>query len=155
VSDVHAKKSDEEIIELAKKMHIEDVIEDQENGLDGLLGNLSNKGRDLSGGQWQKVALLRAVYRDKTDIIILDEPTAALDPLAEAELYRNFAQIVGERTTLFISHRLGIAKLVDRILVFKNGCIVEDGSHQDLISRKGYYYEMYQAQADWYKIDKE
>jgi len=151
VSDVHARKSDEEIIELAKKIHVEDVIEDQENGLDGLLGNLSNKGRDLSGGQWQKVALLRVVYRDKTDIMILDEPTAALDPLAEAELYRNFAQISGERTTLLISHRLGITKLVDRILVFKDGRIIEDGSHYDLMKQKGHYYEMYQAQASWYQ----
>lgn len=151
VSDVDAMKSDEEIIELARTIHVEDVIEDQEKGLDGLLGNLSNKGRDLSGGQWQKVALLRAVYRDKTDIMILDEPTAVLDPLAEAELYRNFAQITGERTTLLISHRLGITKLVDRILVFKDGRIVEDGSHYDLMKQKGHYYEMYQAQASLYQ----
>lgn len=83
--------------------------------------------------------------------MILDEPTAALDPLAEAELYRNFAQIAGERTTLLISHRLGITKLVDRILVFKDGRIIEDGSHYDLMKQKGHYYEMYQAQASWYQ----
>lgn len=153
VSDLHCNRTDQEIIELAKKIHVEDVIDDQEEGLDGLLGNLSRKGRELSGGQWQKIALLRAVYRDKTNIMILDEPTAALDPLAEAELYRDFAQITGNRTTLLISHRLGITKLVDRILVFKDGRIIEDGTHHELIDKKGHYYEMYQAQASWYQTD--
>ena len=151
VSDQECNRTDEEIMGLAKSIHVEDVIEEQENGLDGLLGNLSQKGRDLSGGQWQKIALLRAVYRGKTSIMILDEPTAALDPLAEAELYRNFAQITGNRTTLLISHRLGITKLVDRILVFQDGRIIEDGNHQELMKKKGQYYAMYQAQASWYQ----
>jgi len=79
--------------------------------------------------------------------------TAALDPLAEAELYRNFAQITGNRTTLLISHRLGITKLVDRILVFRDGRIIEDGTHHELMNKKGHYYEMYQAQASWYQTD--
>ncbi len=151
VSDSKRSLSDGEIMELARKIHVEDVIIEQPNGLEEQVGRLSAKGNDLSGGQWQKIALLRAVYRDNTNIMILDEPTAALDPLAEAELYRNFAQITGERTTLLISHRLGIAKQVDRILVFHEGQIVEDGSHEELMSRKGYYYKMYQAQAGWYQ----
>lgn len=151
VSDASQNLSDETIMELAKKIRVEDVIEEQANGLDSLLGHLSSKGNDLSGGQWQKIALLRAVYRSNTSIMILDEPTAALDPLAEAELYRNFAQITGDRTTLLISHRLGITKLVDRILVFRDGRIVEDGTHQELMEQKGYYSEMYQAQASWYQ----
>ena len=151
VSDTTRKRSDEEILELARNIHVEDVIEEQAEGLDGVLGRLSEKGNDLSNGQWQKSALLRAVYRDKTDIMILDEPTAALDPLAEAELYRNFSEITGDKTTLLISHRLGITKLVDRILVFKDGRIIEDGSHQELMEHKGQYYNMYQAQAAWYQ----
>lgn len=85
--------------------------------------------------------------------MILDEPTAALDPLAEAELYRSFAQITSNRTTLLISHRLGITKLVDRILVFRDGRIIEDGTHQELMEKKGYYSEMYHAQAAWYKTE--
>ncbi|MBQ6797950.1 MAG: ABC transporter ATP-binding protein [Oscillospiraceae bacterium] len=153
VSDTSQKLSDETIMELARKIHVEDVIEEQANGLNSLLGHLSSKGNDLSGGQWQKIALLRAVYRSNTGIMILDEPTAALDPLAEAELYRNFAQITGDRTTLLISHRLGITKLVDRILVFRDGRIIEDGTHQELMEQKGYYSEMYQAQAAWYKTE--
>lgn len=151
VSDANRNLSDEEIVQLAKNIHVEDVIEEQPEGLDGLLGHLSQKGNDLSGGQWQKIALLRAVYRSNTNIMILDEPTAALDPLSEAELYRNFSEITGDRTTILISHRLGITKLVDRILVFDDGRIIEDGSHQELMEKRGHYYDMYQAQASWYQ----
>lgn len=153
VSDASRNLSDEEITELAQKIHVEDVIKEQPEGLDGLLGHLSQKGNDLSGGQWQKIALLRAVYRSDTNIMILDEPTAALDPIAEAELYRNFSEITGDRTTILISHRLGITKLVDRILVFHEGRIIEDGSHQELMEKKGHYYDMYQAQASWYQVN--
>lgn len=153
VSDAGRKASDEEIIKMAGEIHVEDVVEEQPEGLDGLLGHLSAKGNNLSGGQWQKIALLRAVYRDRTNIMVLDEPTAALDPLAEAELYRNFSRITGDRTTLLISHRLGITRLVDRILVFRDGRIIEDGSHQELMKKKGHYFEMYQAQAAWYQTD--
>ena len=151
VSDRERKASDEEITELARQIGVEDVIEEQPEGLDSMLGHMSQKGNNLSGGQWQKLALIRAMYRNGTDIMILDEPTAALDPVSEAELYRNFARITGERTTLLISHRLGITKLVDRILVFRDGQIIEDGSHQELMERKGHYYDMYQAQAQWYQ----
>lgn len=153
VSDENRKLSDKEIEELARNIHVEDVIEEQPEGLDGLLGHLSQKGNDLSGGQWQKIALLRAVYRSNTNIMILDEPTAALDPLSEAELYRNFSEITGDRTTILISHRLGITKLVDRILVFDDGRIIEDGSHQELMEKRGHYYDMYQAQASWYQVN--
>lgn len=151
VSDNNREVCDDKIMELARQIHVEDVIEDQPEGLRSMLGRLSQKGNDLSGGQWQKIALLRAVYRNNTNIMILDEPTAALDPLAEAELYRNFSLLTGDRTTLLISHRLGITKLVDRILVFHDGHIIEDGTHQELMEKRGHYYEMYQAQASWYQ----
>jgi ABC-type multidrug transport system fused ATPase/permease subunit len=83
--------------------------------------------------------------------MVLDEPTAALDPLAEAELYRNFTALTGDRTTILISHRLGITQLVDRILVFNDGRIVEDGDHKALMARDGLYAKMYRAQAQWYE----
>ncbi len=151
VSDPDRAPSDEEILALARRIQVEDVIAEQPEGLDGMLGHMSAKGNTLSGGQWQKIALLRAVYRSRADIMILDEPTAALDPIAEAQLYRNFSGLTGERTALLISHRLGITGLVDRILVFREGRIVEDGSHEELMARRGHYYAMYQAQAKWYQ----
>jgi len=151
VSDEERRLSDEEILDLARRIHVEDVILEQPEGLDAILGHMSEKGNTLSGGQWQKIALLRAVYRSRANIMILDEPTAALDPIAEAQLYRNFSELTGHRTALLISHRLGITGLVDRILVFREGRIVEDGSHGELMARRGHYYAMYQAQAKWYQ----
>lgn len=151
VSDAARGFSDSEILDLARQIHVEDVILEQPEGLDGMLGHLSQKGNDLSGGQWQKIALLRAVYRDRASILILDEPTAALDPIAETQLYRDFSRITGEKTTLLISHRLGITSLVDRILVFRDGRIIEDGTHQGLMAKKGHYHSLYQAQAKWYQ----
>lgn len=104
----------------------------------------------LSGGQWQKLALTRALWRNKARIMVLDEPTAALDPIAEADIYKNFAAITGGRTTLLVSHRLGVTSIVDRILVFRDGEIVEVGSHRELLQKNGYYAELYHAQVKWY-----
>ena len=101
-------------------------------------------------GQWQKLVLARALNKQDARIMILDEPTAAMDPVAEADLYRNFAEVTGNKTTLLISHRLGVTRLADRILVFKNGEIVENGSHQELLEKNGEYAKMYRAQAQWY-----
>lgn len=151
VSDTGRRLSDSGILDLARQIHVEDVILEQPEGLDGMLGHLSQKGNDLSGGQWQKIALLRAVYRDQANILILDEPTAALDPKAETQLYQDFSRITGDKTTLLISHRLGITSLVDRILVFRDGRIIEDGTHQELMAKQGHYHSLYQAQAKWYQ----
>ena len=83
--------------------------------------------------------------------MILDEPTSALDPVAEAQLYRDFTALTGDKTTILISHRLGITAMADRILVFQDGRIVEDGSHQELMAQNGRYAEMYREQAKWYQ----
>lgn len=151
VSDAGRRLPDDEILDMAKQIHVEDVILEQPGGLDGMLGHLSQRGNTLSGGQWQKIALLRALYRAQAKILILDEPTAALDPVAETRLYRDFSRLTGEKTALLISHRLGITRLADRILFFKDGRIIEDGSHQELMAKRGDYYAMYQAQAKWYQ----
>ncbi|WP_251208928.1 ABC transporter ATP-binding protein [Acetatifactor aquisgranensis] len=115
------------------------------------LGNLSEDGIELSGGQWQRLALSRACYRD-SEILILDEPTASLDPVAENELYANFIEMMKNRSCILISHRLAVARYVDRILVLQRGELIEDGDHEALMRKNGAYASMYYAQSHWYII---
>ena len=150
VSDKKRAPQDGEIMELLEKINVADVVQEQPNGLDELIGSFSEKANNLSGGQWQKISIARAAYRKDARIMILDEPTSALDPVAEAQLYRNFARLTDNKTTILISHRLGITAVVDRILVFHDGEIVEDGSHKHLMKQNGRYAQMYRAQAQWY-----
>ncbi len=150
VSDRKRQANDGQIEELLRLIRAEDIVSGQQQGLDTQIGSFGDCANDLSGGQWQKISIARAAYRSQARIMVLDEPTAALDPLAEAQLYRNFSALTGDRTTLLISHRLGIATLVDRILVFRDGRIVEDGSHRELMEKNGHYARMYRAQAQWY-----
>jgi ATP-binding cassette subfamily B protein len=110
-------------------------------------------GVEISGGEAQKIALARALYRD-APVIILDEPTAALDPLAESEIYSHFDTIVGERTAIYISHRLSSCRFCDDIAVFDDGRLVQRGSHDDLLScENGKYRELWHAQAQYYELD--
>ena len=108
-------------------------------------------GTDLSGGQWQKLAIARAMYRDR-DFIILDEPTSNLDPLAETEVFQKYISLAQDRTVLFVTHRISVASLAGRIVVFKDGRIVEDGTHQQLISQNGEYARLYREQSKWYDV---
>lgn len=110
----------------------------------------SDDGLELSGGQQQKLALARVIANDYP-FIILDEPTSALDPLSEQEIYRSVFEAVAGKTLLFISHRLATTQFVDRILVVKDGTIIEEGSHQQLIEQKGYYYGLYTLQENMYR----
>ncbi len=151
VSDRRRTPEDAAVEAVARRNGAWEFISAQPHGMDEVVGSFSETGNNLSGGQWQKIALCRCAWRQDAKIMILDEPTAALDPLAEAELYRNFAKLTGDRTTILISHRLGITRLVDRILVFDGGMIVEDGSHEELLKKQGLYARMYQAQAQWYQ----
>ncbi len=107
-------------------------------------------GIDLSGGQWQKIAIARGIHRS-CKILVLDEPTSAIDPAQESELYHTFMRIAEEKTCVMITHRLGLAKIADRIIVLKDGAIVEDGKHQELLERKGEYCRMWSLQAEWYQ----
>ena len=107
-------------------------------------------GIDLSGGQWQKIAIARGIHK-KAEILLLDEPTAAIDPVQESSLYDRFIKISENRTSIIITHRLGIAKVADRIIVLKEGKIVESGTHQELLEKRGEYYLMWTAQTDWYQ----
>ncbi|MCL1793925.1 MAG: ABC transporter ATP-binding protein/permease [Oscillospiraceae bacterium] len=151
ISDPTRSGEDEAILSLAKQTGADGVISERENALDEIIGMFSDEGKNLSGGEWQKVAITRALFREKARVYILDEPTAALDPIAEANIYRNFASLTGDKTTILISHRLGVTSIVDRILVFDKGRIVEDGNHAELMAQNGVYAKMYRAQAKWYQ----
>lgn len=121
------------------------------NGLDTqLYKDFTENGIEVSGGEAQKIAIARALYKD-APFIILDEPTAALDPIAEAEIYSKFNEISGDRTAIYISHRLSSCRFCDEIAVFHKGSIVQMGTHEQLVSdTKGKYYELWHAQAQYY-----
>ena len=107
-------------------------------------------GVEVSGGEAQKIAIARALYRN-APFIILDEPTAALDPIAEAEIYSKFNDIVGDKTAIYISHRLSSCKFCDEITVFHEGQVIQQGTHEELLKdERGKYYELWTAQAQYY-----
>ncbi len=106
-------------------------------------------GTDLSGGQWQKLAISRAYYR-KRDFIVLDEPTSNLDPIAEAEIFKKYIAMTENKTVIVVTHRISVASLANRVVVFQNGNIIEDGSHDDLLKNNSEYARLYSTQAQWY-----
>lgn len=121
----------------------------KDNG-DTLVGkDYDEHGVELSGGQAQKLAIARAVYRD-APLVILDEPTAALDPVAEYEIYKSFNELIGDKTAVYISHRLSSCRFCDRIIVIDGKTVSEAGSHDELMKKQGKYAEMFNAQAQWY-----
>lgn len=126
-------------------------LSDMPEGLETYLyKEFSKKGVEISGGEAQKIALARSLYKD-APFIILDEPTAALDPVAEADIYTRFNEVAGDKTAIYISHRLSSCQFCDEIAVFENGEIVQKGSHKELVEDKnGKYYELWQAQAQYY-----
>ena len=125
-------------------------IEGLENGIDTSYGRiLYYHSRDFSGGETQKIACARAYYRD-SPIVILDEPTSALDPVAETQLYGRFNEIIGDKTAVYISHRLASVKFCDSIAVFADGELVERGTHAELMNKNGIYADMFTKQAHYY-----
>ena len=119
-------------------------------GYDTMLGRRFEGGEELSGGEWQKIALARAFFRD-SQILILDEPTSAMDAKAEYELFQGFHSLTKGRMAILISHRLSTVKMVDRIYVLENGRIVESGTHDDLVDQSGRYARLFEMQAQKYR----
>ncbi len=137
--------------ECAEMAGLKDKIDKLEKGIDTeLLKVVSDEGVDLSGGEKQKLALARALYKD-APVIVLDEPTAALDALAEYELYQNFDSMIQEKSAVYISHRLSSTRFCDVIAMFAGGQMVEYGTHEELLSKNGAYAELFNVQAQYYE----
>ncbi len=136
--------------EAAEKSGANKAIERLEKGYDAVLGRWFEKGVDLSGGEWQKIALARAFMRN-APVLILDEPTSALDAQAEYDIFQRFRSLAAERTVIFISHRFSTVRLADRIFVIEQGRMIESGSHHELLDLDGRYAELFNLQAEAYR----
>jgi ATP-binding cassette subfamily B protein len=144
-------QEDEALRVVLQEAGIETLPETLDQGLETPLGRQLEDGIDLSGGQWQRVAIARALMRlGEADLLVFDEPTAALDPKNEQEIYRIFRQIARGRMTVVVSHRLALAKICDRIIVLEQGKILESGSHDTLMALGGRYQQMFNRQASSY-----
>jgi ATP-binding cassette subfamily B protein len=141
----------EKISSSASLTGVDDLISTLPKGYDTVIGNLFDDSRELSWGEWQKIALARALFRN-APILILDEPSSALDAETEYEIFSRFREIVKGKTSILISHRFTNVKLADRILVFNKGEVEESGTHEELMMNKGLYYNMYVKQSS--RFDK-
>jgi ATP-binding cassette subfamily B protein len=137
------------VFEAAWRSRATDIVARLPTGFDQMLGRRFEGGHDLSGGEWQKFALARAYMRD-AQILILDEPTAALDAASEYELFQSFATLTEGRMAILISHRFSTVRMCDRIVVLEGGGIREQGSHRELLARGGCYARLFQMQASQY-----
>src|SRR5207245_10083494 len=130
----------------AQKSLADEVIARLPAGYEQMLGRRFEGGVDLSGGEWQKIALARAYLRD-AQLLVLDEPTAALDARSEFQVFQRFAELTSGKMALFISHRFSTVRMADRIVVLENGSIAEEGTHERLTRMGGRYAEMFELQA--------
>lgn len=145
------ENNEQRLEQILEKLELESCVQELPWGLDSQLGKLEKDGVDLSGGQWQKLAIARLLY-SQAPINILDEPTAALDSKAEAKVYEMFRQVNEEKFTILVTHRLGAARMADEILTLDQGRIVEQGTHNALAGlENGLYKEMFDSQRRWYE----
>jgi len=150
VGDIEKMGEDGIVNDLLNKVGLAKKVNKFKNGINTRLSKEYDEGDELSGGEWQKLAIARSMIKD-SDLIVLDEPTSALDPIAELEIYDLFNKVSQGRTTIMISHRLGITRFADRIIVLQDGEIAEIGSHKQLMETGEIYKNMYLSQANWYK----
>ncbi len=150
VGRIEAAGDHERIVEAARKSLALDVVQRLDGGFDQMLGRRFGGGADLSGGEWQKIALARAYMRD-ADLLLLDEPTASLDARAEYEIFERFSELIGGKMAVLISHRFSTVRMADRILVLDGGRILEQGSHEQLTGLGGRYAELFALQAAGYR----
>jgi len=150
VGKVQPSYADGEIELAAHKSLADTVVEKLEGGYDQMLGRRFEGGVELSGGEWQKIALARAYLRD-AQLLILDEPTAALDARSELEVFERFAELTQGKMALLISHRFSTVRMADRIVVLSGGKLVEQGNHKSLMEEGGLYASMFEMQAASYR----
>ena len=150
LGNVELDAKDNNIFTAAMRSGAHDVITKLPHGYDTILGKLFDTGEELSIGQWQKVALARAFIRD-SQVIVLDEPTSAMDPKAEYEIFKKFRELIEDRAAVLITHRLSTVKMADRIYVMDNGQIVESGTHDELIELQQSYARLFETQAQNYR----
>jgi len=151
IGDVNNIEDGQRISEAANKGLALDFIKDLPAGFDTQLGTWFKDGKELSGGQWQKIALSRAFMRSEADVLILDEPTAAIDAKAEAEIFAHFRELTENRISIIISHRFSTVRMADHIIVLDQGKITEEGSHSSLLGSGGQYATLFNLQAAGYK----
>ena len=140
----------DKIAEAARLSLASEVVREMKSGYDQQLGKRFKKGIELSGGQWQKIALARAYMKD-ADVLILDEPTSALDAKAEYEVFERFMELTHGKTSIIISHRFSTVRMADRIVVLKNGKVLESGNHEELMTNNSLYAELFSLQAAGYQ----
>jgi ATP-binding cassette subfamily B protein len=150
VGQIEVPHTDADIEAAAHKSLADEVVKKLAGGYDQMLGRRFVSGVDLSGGEWQRIALARAYLRD-AQLLILDEPTAALDAKSELEVFERFAELTLGKMALLISHRFSTVRMADRIVVLAGGRLVEEGTHQQLIALGGRYAEMFEMQAASYR----
>ena len=153
LSDIERISDADAIIDAAKESGLGDIHTSFPEGLSNpMTRSFSDIGVELSGGQWQKVGIARAFFRNAL-FIVLDEPSSALDPKAESQIFNSFAKLCGNKSGILISHRLSSIMLVDKILFLENGRIKESGTHSELMRRNGTYAAMYNLQAEKYRTN--
>lgn len=149
--DISKVNEEEELWKAAELGGAKHVVEKLPKGMDTYLGRwYESEGGEMSGGEWQRIAVSRA-HISSRDILIMDEPAAALDPIAEMEQFSRIKNAINDRTCILISHRIGFARMADKIVVLQNGEMVEFGSHEQLMKEQGVYYSMFTNQASWYQ----
>lgn len=151
IGDVENIEDDEQIDEAARKGMADVFVKDLPKGYKTQLGTWFKDGKELSGGQWQKIALSRAFMRSKADILILDEPTAAIDAKAEAEIFAHFRDLTDNRISIIISHRFSTVRMADHIIVLEKAEVIEQGSHSELLAADGQYATLFKIQAKGYQ----